>query len=44
MCLVVYRHIAMAIEIAVHEVHAFVVSVKMLYIIVVVNGHVMANY
>ena len=44
MCSVVYWHIAMAIEVAVHEVHAFVVSVKMLYIIVVANGHVMINY
>ena len=44
MCSLVYQHIAMAIEIAVHKVHVFVVSIKMLYIIVVVNGHVMVNY
>ena len=44
MCSVAYQHIAMTIEIAVHKVHGFVVSIKMLCIMVVINGHVMVNY
>ena len=41
---VAYWRIVMAIKIAAHDVHAFVIIIKFAVHIVVVNGHVIVNY